>query len=77
MSHRTRSATGHATGAWGRHDNGQYISVPISWRNLDDVRAWCAENCAGDFVIVLGQRVLFQSREDAALATLWWRREEV
>jgi hypothetical protein len=65
-----------ATGAWDRHDDGTYISIPIRYADLDGVRAWCAENCAGDFVIVLGQRVLFQSREDASLATLWWRREE-
>ena len=44
--------------------------------DLDEVRAWCSVNCEGDFLIVLDRRVLFQSREDAALATLWWRAEE-
>ncbi|GGC68400.1 hypothetical protein GCM10011504_52990 [Siccirubricoccus deserti] len=68
--------TAEATRAWDRHNDGQYISVSISWHWLDDVRQWCAENCVGDFVIVLGQRVLFQASEDAALATQWWRREE-
>lgn len=64
-----------ATGTWDRHDGGTYISIPIQYADLDEVREWCAENCKGDFVIVLGRRVLFQSREDAALATLWWRAE--
>ena len=68
--------TATATGAWELRDDGTYISVPIDYRDLDDVREWCVENCAADFIVVLGQRVLFQSREDAALATLWWRREE-
>jgi hypothetical protein len=61
---------------WDRHDDGQYLSVPIRYADLDEVRAWCGDNCEGDFVIVLGRRVLFQSREDAALATLRWRAEE-
>ena len=61
---------------WDRLDDGSYISVPIRPRDLDDVRAWCSENCEGDFLIDLGRRVLFQIREDAALATLWWRAEE-
>lgn len=65
-----------AKGAWDRHDDGQYIFILISCRDLDEVRAWCGENCQGDFIVVLGQRVLFQSREDAALATFWWRAEE-
>jgi hypothetical protein len=65
-----------ASGAWECHGDGAYIPIPIAYRDLDEVREWCAENCHGDFVIVLGQRVLFQSREDAALATLWWRAEE-
>jgi hypothetical protein len=64
-----------ATDAWKRHADGGYISVPISWRDLDDVRDWCRANCRGDFVIDLGRGVLFQSREDAALATLRWRAE--
>lgn len=60
-----------ANAAWERHDDGQYISVPIRCADLDEVREWCAKNCLGDFAIVLGRRVLFQSRENAALATLW------
>jgi hypothetical protein len=44
--------------------------------DLDEVRAWCPEHCRGEFLIVLGPRVVFQLREGAALATLWWRAEE-
>lgn len=61
---------------WEHHADGQHISVPIDPANLDEVRIWCSENCEGDFLIVLGRRVVFQSREDAALATLFWRCEE-
>ncbi len=68
--------TVEADAAWERHPDGAYISVPIDPHDLDEVRAWCAENCIGDFLIVLDRRVLFQSREDAALATLFWRAEE-
>jgi hypothetical protein len=62
--------------AWERHPGGAYISIPINPRDLDEVRAWCSENCEGDYLIDLGRRVLFQSREDAALATMFWRAEE-
>jgi hypothetical protein len=65
-----------ASGAWERHVDGAYISIPIRYRDLDNVRVWFAENCQDDFVIVLGRRVLFQSHDDAALATLWWRAEQ-
>ena len=68
--------TAAVSSTWDRYDDGQYLSVPIRYADLDEVREWCAENCEGDFVIVLGRRVLFQSREDAALATLRWRAEE-
>jgi hypothetical protein len=61
---------------WERFDDGSYISIPIYPRDLDDVRDWCIENCEGDFVIDLGRRIIFQFREDAALATLRWRAEE-
>jgi hypothetical protein len=63
--------TAAATADWDRHDYGSYIPVPIRYADLDEVREWCVENCAADFIAVLGQRVLFQSRVDAALATLW------
>ena len=69
--------TAAASGVWDRHDDGTYISIPFRYADLDEVREWCVENCAADFFVVLGQRVLFQSREDAALATLWRWREEV
>jgi hypothetical protein len=65
-----------ATGAWERHADGGYISVPISWRDLDRARAWCAENCEGDYIVDLGRRIVFERHEDAALAALWWRAEE-
>ena len=61
---------------WERHPDGTYISIPIRYRDLDDVREWCAQTCHGDFIIDLGRHVLFQCWGDAALATLWWRREE-
>ena len=62
--------TVEANAGWERHPDGSYISIPVYGRDLDEVRAWCAENCGGDFLIVLGPRVVFQLREDA---TLWWR----
>lgn len=65
-----------ATVEWERHEDGQHISIPILSGDADEVRAWCGENCEGDFLIDLGRRVVFQSREDAALATLRWRAEE-
>jgi hypothetical protein len=68
--------TVEANAEWERHPGGAYISVPIDPRDLDEVRAWCNGNCIGDFLIVLDRRVLFQSREDAALATMFWRCEE-
>ncbi len=68
-------SAGSATG-WERHADGTYISIPIAPADLDEARAWCNENCRGDFLIVLGPQVVFQLRDDAALATLWWRAEE-
>ena len=65
-----------ANADWERHHDGAYISIPINARDLHEVRAWCNENCEGDFLVVLGPRVIFQLQEDAALATLWWRAEE-
>ena len=61
---------------WERHADGTHLSIPIRPRDADDVRAWCEVNCRGDFLIDRGRRVVFQSREDAALATIWWRCEE-
>lgn len=61
---------------WERLEDGTHIAIPISPGDADEVRAWCAEHCMGDYMIVLGGRVVFQRGEDAALATLWWRREE-
>ena len=61
---------------WERHADGTRISIPIRPRDVDDVRAWCNENCDADFLIDLGRRVVFQSRQDAALATMFWRAEE-
>ncbi len=68
--------TAEADGAWERYPNGAYISIPIDPRDLKEVRAWCGENCIGDFLVVLGPRVVFQLREGAAFATLWVRAEE-
>jgi hypothetical protein len=61
---------------WERHPCGAYICIPIDPRNLDEAREWCNENCQGDFLIILGRRIFFQFREDAALATAWWRAGE-
>ncbi len=64
------------TTEWERHSCGAYISIPINPRDLDAAREWCNENCEGDFLIILGRRMIFQFREDAALATIWWRAAE-
>ncbi len=61
---------------WERHADGSQVSIPISPADADAVRAWCAEHCRGDFLIVLGPGVVFQRRDDGALATLFWRAEE-
>ena len=53
-----------------RKDDGTRIAVPIAGHDLDKVREWLAENCGGDYLIVLGQRVVFERREDAALAVV-------
>lgn len=58
---------------WERHPDGSHISIPIRPRDLPDVRAWCAEHCGGDHMVVLGRQVVFERREDASLATLFWR----
>ncbi len=68
--------TVEADTGWERHPNGSYISIPVYHRDLDAVRAWGNENREGDFLLVLGPRVVFQLRGDAALATLYWRAEE-
>lgn len=64
------------TAEWELHDDGSPLTIPILYCDADEVRRWCAENCEGDYLISLGRSVAFQFREDAALATLWWRREE-
>ena len=61
---------------WERHADGSHISIPIRPRDADEVRAWCGANCTGNFLIDLGRRVIFEKREDAALATVFWRAEE-
>lgn len=58
-----------------RHADGTHISIPIRPRDADGVRAWCRVNYAGDYLIDLGRRVVFAKREDAALATMFWRAE--
>ena len=60
--------TAKADAGWERHPNGAYISIPIDARDLDEVRAWLAENRGVDFLRVLGRRVVFERRED-----LRWR----
>jgi hypothetical protein len=55
--------------------DGQPFSIPILPRDADKVRAWCNERCDGDFLIVLGRRVVFERRGEAALAALYWRAE--
>ena len=69
-------SAGSATG-WERHHDGAYISIPIAPVDFDEKRTWCGENCIGDFLIVLGPKIIFQLREDAALAMMFWRPEEV
>ena len=55
---------------WDRKEDGTHIAVPIAGRDLDEVRKWLAENCRGDFLVVLGRRVVFEHREDAASAVV-------
>ncbi len=62
--------TAGAAAGWDREDDGTHIAVPIAGHDLDEVREWLAENCEGDYLIVLGQRVVFERREDAALAVV-------
>ena len=62
--------TAVAAAGWDRKDDGGYIAVSVAGCDLDEVREWCAENCIGDFLIVLGRRVVFERREDAALAVV-------
>ena len=59
--------TAGAAADWDRKEDGTHIAVPIAGRDLDEARAWLAENCRGDFLVVLGERVVFERREDAAL----------
>ena len=59
-----------AAAGWDRKDDGTHIAVSVAGRDLDEVRAWCAENCMADYLIVLGQRVVFERRGDAALAVV-------
>ncbi len=58
--------TAGAAADWDRKEDGTHIAVPIAAHDSDEVRAWFAENCGGDYLIVLGQRVVFERREDAA-----------
>ena len=60
--------TAGAAAGWDRKDDGTHIAVPIAGRDLEEVRVWLAENCTGDYLIVLGRRIVFERREDAALA---------
>ena len=52
---------------WDRTEDGSHIAVPIAGHDLDEVRECLAENCTGDYLIVLGRRVVFERREDAAV----------
>jgi hypothetical protein len=58
--------TAAVTGAGERHDDGTDISIPIRCADLDEVRACCAENWAGDFLIVLGHRIEFERAKRGA-----------
>ena len=62
--------TADAAARWDCKDDGTHIAVPIAGHDLDEVREWLAETCTGDYLIVLGQRVVFGRREDAALAVV-------
>ncbi|MGG5890995.1 hypothetical protein ACLF3G_28345 [Falsiroseomonas sp. HC035] len=65
-----------AAGDWELQDDGCHICIPIWYEDAAEVRQWCADNCEGEYLISLGRTVVFQYREDAALAALWWQREE-
>ncbi len=58
--------TAGAAAGWDRKDDGTHIAVPIAGRDPEEVRQWLAENCTGDYLIVLGRRIVFERREDAA-----------
>ena len=62
--------TAGAAAGWDRKEDGTHIAVPIAGHDLDKVREWLAEHCTGDFLVLLGQRVVFERREDAALAVV-------
>ena len=62
--------TAGAAAGWDRKEDGTHIAVPIAGHDLGEGRAWLAENCRGDFLVVLGQRVVFKHREDAALTVV-------
>ena len=69
MNRCTPSTTNCAT-HWDRTDSGAHIAAPIAGHDPAEVRAWLAEDCRGDYLIVVGQRVVFERREDAALAVV-------
>ncbi len=60
--------TAGAAAGWDRKDDGTHIAVPIAGRDPEEGRQWLAENCTGDYLIVLGRRIVFERREDEALA---------
>ena len=62
--------TAGATAGWDRREDGTHIAVPIAGHDLDEVRACLAENCTGDCLIAPSRRVVFERREDAALAVV-------
>jgi hypothetical protein len=55
---------------------GGYYPVPVSPARIDEIKAWCSEHVIGDWLPVLGRRILFQRADEAALAALWWYAEE-
>jgi hypothetical protein len=60
---------------WELGRDGKHLSIPIRPHDAEVVREWCAAHCEGDFLLVLGRRIVFERRDDAAFATLYWRAE--
>ena len=67
--------TEEANAEWERQPDGSYVSIPIYARDLDDARAWCADQRV-TFRSNSNRRVQFQHHEDVALTTMFWRAEE-
>ncbi len=51
-------------GLWRLH------AILVAGRDLDEVRAWRSGDCTGDFLILLGRRIVSDRREGATVAVV-------